>query len=394
MMPLFRRSSRRKIACSKSAIPTLGELKLASRSEKDFDLATNYFSTEQTLDYSNGQDTSTTLESRDSFISADPVKCTLTNTRSHESTKTAALTANNKSIYRRCSSSSSKITLLGTELYAASFGHHRLVQNPFDVNNLVDILETNTGLLCLELYKVELRGDPLAFKKLSDAIEKHGKLRALSLEQCRLTDVALTPGHSFSLALDPVVVVLARGPILRDLTLVAEYNGALGGLSSSTLELLGRSSSLHSLRLCRMNMDSYQMTALTKTIKSNRILRTLKLSFHLCPTNTLAVESMLAENRGLESLEVVLDTYQDEKTVLHIARVLQAAAWLKHYDLILPKEQAMTKTLIKAMTEVKEGQELAKEMAFSSTSLSNCPFIRMFHQGISASLELVHEICF
>jgi len=339
--------------------------------------------------------TCTTIESRDSFVPMDPVEETAlapspVPTRSINIGITNLPKKSNKytNLVEGKSKRTCKLTLMGTEDQVATFGNYRMLKNPVKIDTLIEIVEENPDLVCLELFKIRLKGDLEAYTQLANTIERHGMLQAFSMERCRILPTATDPHLSF--ALDPVVAALSRGRFLRDLTLIADGNGAMGSLSVSPLYLLGQSSSLRSLRLCHMDMDSTHMTTLWEALRFNEMLRTLKLSLHLCEHGTLAIQSLLAHNKSLESVEIVLESVQAEISVLHLARALQAADWLKYSDLVLPKEQEMTSTLHQALVEFKVGKELAREMAWTSTNVSNCPFIRLFYKVVDYCID---EFC-
>ena len=281
-----------------------------------------------------------------------------------------------------------KLTLVGAErnqqIVAPPDNDFHMLRNPLQITAISGLIREAGNLICLELYNVELVGSRESFAEFANSIEYQGKLQALSLEHCRLDKASAKES-----ALDCVVVALCRSLYIRDLTLVAAESHALGSLSATTLGLLGSSQSLHTLRLCNMGIDDDHAAALAHSLKQNNALRTLKVSFSMGQVGSTAMVSMLTHNVSVEKLDILLEKVEDEVATLQLARAMQSSKSLHDYDLSFASDLHLTSTLCQVYEELKEWKEVAEEMAFTSTSLSNCPFIRL----INATLDYCLMAC-
>ena len=187
--------------------------------------------------------------------------------------------------------------------------------------------------------------------------------------------------------LNRLVAVLARSLHIRELTLVADKPQSLGCISVDTAGLLGRSGSLHTLRLYKMGIDDSHAAALAHSLRQNNTLRNLRVSMKMGQLGSLAMSSMLAQNISLEKFNLFLEMVEDEEAALHLARAMQSSTSLKHYNLSFDSDQILTSSLRQVHVDLKESKELAKEMDFSSTSLSNCPFIQLIHAALDCCLN-------
>ena len=289
-----------------------------------------------------------------------------------------------------------KLTLVGAErddqtVIMPPNGEFQVLHNPLQVSALSEIMREAPSLVCLELYNMELVGHSESFVDFANAIEYQGKLQALSLEHCRLgknsrnkrrlatTDNKETP-------LDSVVKALCHNLYIRDLTLVADESQSLGRLSATTLGLLGSSQSLHTLRLCNMGMSDDETSALAHALKENNALRNLQVSFSMGHIGSTAMISMLTHNVSVEKLDIVLEQVEDEDATLQLARAMQSSKSLVDFDLSFSDDLPLTSTFQQVYYELKEWKEVAEEMAWKSTSLSNCPFIQLLERTLEYCL--------
>lgn len=266
-----------------------------------------------------------------------------------------------------------------------------VVRNPFPVAALAAIMKMARKLVCLEVCRVRLEGDMDDFEAWADAIEHNNScndtyFRAFSLEHCRLNNKDLLRQQHTS-PLESVVKALAHSPVIGDITLIADKDRNLGTLSVQTLELLGTSPTLLVLRLDKMGLKDEEMTALAYVIKRNEALRTLKLSCNgIGYLGSCAMVKMLENNCGsLEKVHIILDRLGDEEATIRLARALQSAQSLKHYELGFGPKVKLSPKLQQVHAEVNHSKVLAKEIEFggSSTRFSNCPFIRLFQHGMN-----------
>ena len=265
----------------------------------------------------------------------------------------------------------------------------QVLRNPLQVSALSEILREAQSLVCLELYNIELVGSHESFVDFANAIEYQGTLQALSLEHCRLGNSNSSKRRcatSKEQPLDCVVRALCRNLYIRHLTLVAEEPQSLGSLSATTLGLLGSSQSLHTLRLCNMGMSDDETSALAHALKENNALRNLQVSIRMGQVGSTAMISMLTHNVSVETLDIVLEQVEDEDAPLQLARAMQSSKSLVDFDLSFANDLPLTSALQQVYDELKEWKEVAKEMAWKSTSLSNCPFIRLLERTLEYCL--------
>lgn len=270
-------------------------------------------------------------------------------------------------------------------------GEFQVLHNPLPVSALSEIIREAPNLICLELYNMELAGTAEKFVDLANAIEYQGTLQALSLEYCRIgrsIDGNKTDNSSIKdQPLDFVVIALCRNLYLRDLTLVADAPQSLGTLSATTLGLLGSSQSLHTLRLCNMGMTDDETSALAQALKQNNALRNLQVSLSMGEVGSNAMVSMLTHNVSVETLDVVLEQVEDDDSTLQLARAMQSSKSLVDFDLSFADDLPLTSTFQQVYDELQEWKEVAKDMSWKSTSLSNCPFMRLINSAIDYSLS-------
>ncbi|CAB9513148.1 expressed unknown protein [Seminavis robusta] len=272
------------------------------------------------------------------------------------------------------------------------------VNYSFPVATLITILRKAKRMVCVELCRLRLVGNLEDFRQLALALEGQAYLQAFSLEGCRLPSRLVASTRQK--ALEPVVKALATCPCIVDVTLIADKPRGLGSLSAETVGFLGRSPSLQVLRLDKVGLEDRHIVALSEAVMDNKILHTLRLSCNLSSdAGSFAMVHLLQHNTTLQKLDLLLETVpQHEAWTLRIARALQSSSSLRHYNLDFDNTAANNSghhdEFVKGVQEeVKESKALARELEFSSASLSNCPFIRLINRAIDAGLYVGNLAC-
>ena len=254
------------------------------------------------------------------------------------------------------------------------------VNNPFPVAALTKVVQQAKQLVCLELCWIRLVGTMEEFAAFARAIESLPYLQAFSMEHCRLNKKAAKES-----ALEPVVRALVSCLCLCDVTLIADKPNSLGSLSIDTVGFLGRSPSLQILRLDKLGLVDSHVAELAQALKANVMLQTLRLSCSVDDHGSFSIVQMLEHNKNIQTFDLFLETVHSEESTLRIAGALQASASLKHYSLDFGSKN-LSSRLLQVQNEVIETKALARELEFSSTRLSNCPFIRLLNGAIDASI--------
>lgn len=280
-----------------------------------------------------------------------------------------------------------KLTLVrqGSKYHTSSDCHY--VRNPFPVATLNYVLQRAKNLACLELCRIRLVGSTEEFANLARAIESLSFLQVFSLEYCRLSK-----STAKQCALEPVVRALASCTSISDVTLMADKPQSLGTLSPHTVAFLGRSPSLQILRLGKLELQDAHIAELSQALENNAMLHTLRLSCTVSDRGAGAIAKMLGSNSSIQAFDLFLEQVKNEQSTLRIAGALQTSAFLKHYGLDFGSKN-LSSRLKQVHKEVIETKALARELEFSSTRLSNCPFIRLLNGAIDASMYIGRIAC-
>lgn len=280
-----------------------------------------------------------------------------------------------------------KLTMVrqGSKYHTSSDCHY--VQNPFPVATLNSVLQRAKNLACLELCRIRLVGSTEEFANLARAVESLSFLQVFSLEYCRLNK-----SSAKQCALEPVVRALASCTSISDVTLMADKPQSLGTLSPHTVAFLGRSPSLQILRLGTLELQDSHIAELSQALENNVMLHTLRLSCTVSDCGAAAIAKMLGSNSSIQTFDLFLEQVKSEQSTLRIAGALQTSAFLKHYGLDFGSKN-LSSRLKQVHKEVIETKALARELEFSSTRLSNCPFIRLLNGVIDASMYVGRIAC-
>lgn len=280
-----------------------------------------------------------------------------------------------------------KLTLVrhGSKYPSSLTCHH--VHNPFPVSALTTVVHQAKQLVCLELCRIRLVGSMEEFAAFARAIEGLPYLQAFSMEQCRLNRNAAKRS-----ALEPVVRALVSCLCICDVTIIADKPHSLGNLSIETVGFLGRSPSLQILRLEKLELADAHIAELAQALETNVILQRLRLSCRILDFGSCAIVQMLVRNNTIHMFDLFLETVHNEDSTLRIAGALQSSASLKHYNLDFGSKD-LSSRLIQVKNEVIETKALARELEFSSTRLSNCPFIRLLNGALDISIYLGGLAC-
>lgn len=255
------------------------------------------------------------------------------------------------------------------------------VSNPFPISALTNVVKRARRLVCLELYRIRLEGSLEDFADFARAIESLPYLQAFSLEYCRVNNKKVAKQSP----LDPVVRALMSCLCILDITLIADKPLSLGTLSIDTVGFLGRSPSLQILRLERLDLEDSHTAELSRALEANVLLHTLKLHCSISDPGSCAIVQMLERNNTIHTFDLFLETIENEEAAYRIGGAFQASASLKHYHLDFGSKN-LSSRLKQVQDEVIETKALVKELEFSSTRLSNCPFIRLLNGAIDASM--------
>lgn len=274
-----------------------------------------------------------------------------------------------------------KLTLvrIGSRYQSSTDCYH--VQNPFPVTVLTSIVQQAKKLVCLELCRIRLEGSMEDFSNFARALESLPYLQAFSLENCRMNNKKVAKQSP----LDPVIRALISCLCMRDITIKADKPHSLGTLSIETVGFLGRSPSLQILRLEKLGLEDAHVAALSQALEANVILHNLRLFCSISDPGSCALVQMLERNTTIHTFDLFLETIHDEDSAFRIGGALQSSTSLKHYSLDFGSKN-LSSRLKQVQDEVIETKALVKELEFSSTRLSNCPFIRLLNGVIDASI--------
>ena len=184
------------------------------------------------------------------------------------------------------------------------------------VSLLGTALDTASGLRSMRLGDIQLSGTSEEIESLEGSIMNHNSMQELYCTSWLSDSTRLTITGS----VDPLLRAFASSRSLQSLWIQPTFFG--GDVSSVTAGLLCTMSRLQSLNLAKCNISDEAMAAMATALRTNSVLRELRLTCRLEGPGCLAVAQCLSQNTTLELLRIH-NTYINTQTDVVDSQVVE-----------------------------------------------------------------------